>query len=307
MRNFGVSGSALPCERLRRRLDRRNLLQAILITVLLYLFLIGAAWLLDFWRIQETGAWLGPVLVRIGVPDTPDASKPDVKESPENPTSPQDPSLREAHASAENPPRAETGGGEAKPPSSTESEPPPTNQVQGSESGNSYVMEFDGVVGEVGRAGAYEFIVSYMPLPEFIDAVPLDGVGTYLNMSSDDIRREIEKYWEPFRGKYAKKPGSQGAVPLADRPYFWSLLVNALNYDMAEADWKSAGMRPVVIEFNVRPSKGPRGAELTDFKIISRTNNPEVDEAILYGLSRWVYYNDTDHLIRSRITYSFNH
>ena len=25
-------------------------------------------------------------------------------------------------------------------------------------------MEFDGVVGEVGRAGAYEFIVSYMPL-----------------------------------------------------------------------------------------------------------------------------------------------
>ena len=177
--------------------------------------------------------------------------------------------------------------------------------VRGSEEGNNYVMDFEGTESEVGRAGAYEFITSYMPLPEFLDAEMVAGASEYLRMSPAFIRGEIERYWEPLRGQYVRKPYPGGSVPMADRPYYWSLLVNALGYPAGSADWKSRGMRPVVVEFSVSPSRGAQGAELTDFKMISRTNNPQVDDAVVYGLSRWVYYNDTERLIRGRITYSF--
>ena len=51
--------------------------------------------------------------------------------------------------------------------------PPKPARVQGRETGNTYTIEFDGMDGEVGRAGAYEFITSYMPLPNTLDAVSL--------------------------------------------------------------------------------------------------------------------------------------
>jgi len=65
-------------------------------------------------------------------------------------------------------------------------------------------------------------------------------------------------------------------------------------------------MRPVVVEFTVEPSQGKRGARLSDFDIVSSTNDPKINEAVVYGLSRWVYYNATDRPIKGRITYRFD-
>ncbi|MCK5735870.1 MAG: hypothetical protein KAH21_05295, partial [Spirochaetaceae bacterium] len=91
-----------------------------------------------------------------------------------------------------------------------------------------------------------------------------------------------------------------------DRPYYWSLITNYLNYNPEDADWRSAGMRPVVVEFTVSPSKGSRGADLSNITLKSRTINSEIDDAVIYGISRWVYYNNTDKPVNGRITYRFD-
>ncbi len=65
-------------------------------------------------------------------------------------------------------------------------------------------------------------------------------------------------------------------------------------------------MRPVVVEFTVNLSSGTQGARLSDFKIISHSNNPAVEEAVIHGLKKWVYYNNTGKPVRGRITYEFD-
>jgi hypothetical protein len=183
--------------------------------------------------------------------------------------------------------------------------------VQGSEEGNSYEMTFEGTDDQVGRVAAYEFITSYMPLPQVLEGAMVRGARDYLGMSSGFIIAEIERYWEPQGNQYVLKQGPLGDVPMKDRPHIWSLLVNSLGYNLAEADWRNAGMRPVVVEFTVSlPGVDARGrqigAELSDFKLVSRTNDPKVDEAVIYGLSRWVYYNETGKPVKGRITYRFD-
>ena len=307
-------------EALRRRLDRRNRLVAVVFALVFHLIIAGGFWLVDHLGVREFGDWSGPVLVKIGVPEAPPALDsspiPEVAEPAVNDAAPEaapevappssvDPPLpSESVAVGERTPAPE-GADVSGPPSSGLPPSPTPARVQGSEEGNNYVMDFDGSHVEIGRAGAYEFIASYMPLPEFLDAESVENAVEYLKMSPDSIRGEIELYWEPFRGDYAKKPHPNGTVPMADRPYYWSLLINSLGYDIGNSDWKSMGMRPVVVEFSVTPSQGARGAELTDFELISRTNDPQVDQAVLYGVSRWVYYNNTERPIRGRMTYNF--
>ncbi len=307
-------------ERLRRYQDRQNALLAISCALLLYLLVICCILLLDLWRIMDVGQWRGPVRVKIGTVLAPESLKPDVEDSAEalHPITPpsateslleEGDSMPMSRPSADKPQIQESQAADIQPTESPQERVPNVQKrsarVQGKDTGNSYVMDFDGVEGEVGRAGAYELISSYMPLPESIDATLFDNASEYLNLSLNDIRRELEKHWEPFRGDYIKKPGTQGVIPLGDRPYYWSLLRNALHFDDADADWKSMDMPPVIIEFKVRPSDEILGAELTDLKMITRTSNPMIDEAILYGLSRWVYYNNSDNAIRGRITYRF--
>lgn len=327
-------------EEARRRLDRRNLLIGTAAALLLHLAAAGVIWTVDRFGVRDAGEWSGPVLVKIGVPEAPrqaaaerqvhrrEAESMNRIESP-GAESPAGESPAEAMNRIRNP-AAESPGAESLPgmngntgaagsapgaadpgtAAGPESAGPAGAAVspavvRGSEKGNNYVMDFEGTESEVGRAGAYEYITSYMPLPESFNAEMADRAEGYLGMSPDFIRGEIERYWEPFRGRYIKKPYPNGAVPMADRPYYWSLLINSLGYSPEGADWKSRGMRPVVVEFAVSPSRGARGAELTDFKVVSRSDNPQVDDAVVYGLSRWVYYNDTERRIRGRITYNF--
>ena len=313
-------------EEARRRLDRRNLLIGTAAALLLHLAAAGVLWIVDRFGVRDAGEWSGPVLVKIGVPEAPRQAAAERQvhrreaESMNRIESPAAESPAEAMNRIRNP-AAEIPGAESLPgmdgnTGAVESAPGAADAgpagaavapavVRGSEEGNNYVMDFEGTESEVGRAGAYEYITSYMPLPESFDAEMADRAEGYLGMSPDFIRGEIERYWEPFRGRYIKKPYPNGAVPMADRPYYWSLLINSLAYSPESADWKSRGMRPVVVEFAVSPSRGARGAELTDFKVVSRSDNPQVDDAVVYGLSRWVYYNDTERRIRGRITYNF--
>ncbi len=319
---LGAAGEAL-----RRRIDRRHLLIAILVALLFHLLIVFGFWLIDRLRIRDIGDWSGPVLVKIGIPDAPESSAPDPGPLPEQIDQPQQPeipvpdvpsetveetvpedstpvqpeSFADSTRPAEEPAASETSTSETRP----APEPVPS-RVLGDEGGNSYEMNFDGSEDDVGRAGAYEYITSYMPLPEVLDIFMVEKIVGTKTMTPDFIRGELQKYWEPVLGEYSKKPRSAGIVPMQDRPYYWSLLTNYLNYDMADAEWRSAGMRPVVVEFTVSPSKGARGAELSDFALKTRTNDPRVDDAVIYGLSRWVYYNDTDHPVKGRITYRFD-
>ncbi|OQX29441.1 MAG: hypothetical protein B0D92_03735 [Spirochaeta sp. LUC14_002_19_P3] len=307
-------------ESVHRRLDRQNLLIALLSALVLHIFIFSCFWLADLWRVKEFGEWAGPVQVKIGLPDAPETTAPELPEAlakssasdgiavPQPLKQPPRQAATVPRASAAKPvrPGANSGhsamSGAAAPETSTANVPA---QVRGRESGNSYVMEFDGAESDIGRAGAYEYILSYMPLPERISAASFDNIGNYFNMDEGSIRREIERHWELFRGEYIRRAGEQGNIGFADRPYYWSLLLNALNYDLNDAEWKRNRIRPIEIEFKVQPSDGPRGAELSDFKVISPSYNPQIDEAVLYGLSRWVYYNKSERALRGRITYTF--
>ena len=300
-------------EEARRRLDRRNLLIGTVAALLLHLAAAGVIWIVDRFGVRDAGEWSGPVLVKIGVPEAPRqaaAERQAHRREAESMNRIRNPAAVSPGAESlpgmdGNTGAAGSAPGAADPGTAAGPESAAPAVVRGSEEGNNYVMDFEGTESDVGRAGAYEYITSYMPLPESFNAEMADRAEGCLGMSPDFIRGEIERYWEPFRGQYIKKTYPNGAVPMADRPYYWSLLINSLGYSPESADWKSRGMRPVVVEFAVSPSRGARGAELTDFKVVSRSDNPQVDDAVVYGLSRWVYYNDTERRIRGRITYNF--
>ena len=319
--SVGAAGEAL-----RRRLNRRHLLEAAGIAILFHLLIILGFWLVDRVKVRDIGDWSGPVLVKIGVPDAPDSPAVDpgplpeqeeetVKQEetpaePENMVSPDAvetplPEKSENNADTVQNPENKT----AEETTTPEAAPAPAavpSRVRGEESGNSYEMNFDGTEGEVGRVAAYDYITSYMPLPEVLDASLIEGITGTDSMPPDFILGELERYWELDFGDYVKKPGSAGTIPLNDRPYYWSLIVNYLGYNPENADWRQPGMRPVVVEFTVNPSEGARGAELSDIKLKTRTNDPRIDEAVIYGISRWVYYNDTGNPVKGRITYRFD-
>lgn len=317
----GIAGEAL-----RRRLDRRHFLVAVAVALLFHILIVLGFWLVDLLKVRDIGEWSGPVLVKIGAPDALVSPLPDLAplvEETETPleeppseavpepitpetedTKPSTPSDPQTSPDS-NKPSEETQVAESAVSEAIPAPAPVPSRVQGSEEGNNYLMDFEGTEGEVGRAGAYEYITSYMPLPEVIPAALIQGITGTKTMPPDSILGEIEKYWEPVFGDYSKKAGISG-VPFPDRPYYWSLLENYLNYDIADADWKTAGMRPVVVEFLVSPSEGAKGAELSGFVMKIQTNNPRVNEAVIYGLSRWVYYNNTDKPIKGRITYRFD-
>jgi hypothetical protein len=310
----------------------------VVVAILLHLALVGGFWLIDRMRIRDIGEWSGPILVKIGVPSAPELPSPDpgpvpeVSETPvvEQPHLPPVPATdpvtppstgtsstgsSQAAQTPQTVPDGKASNTSTAQPSAASSQvakpapPPAPSRVKGNEDGNSYDMNFNGSEDEVGRVAAYGYITSYMPLPETLDAFLVLGAKEYQKKSPEFIRGEIERYWELSGSQYVINSTYKNGVPIELRPYLWSLLTNSLGYDIAEADWHVPGMRPVVLEFTVGLSQGEggkRGAELTNIVIKSRTNNPKVDEAVVYGLSKWVYYNKSDHPVKGRITYSFD-
>ena len=308
---------------------------SVLGAVLAHLLVVGAFYLIDRFAVQDIALWDGPVSVKIGVPDAPDspAPQPPIPESlqeslPEVPLADVTPIEQETpviedsspapttspEVDASNTEVAPTENGEVRPQIASDSVDPsaPTSPpqtaapvVRGEEQGNSYLLDFDGAEGDVGRAGAYEYISNYFPLPESLPRDAVEQAQEYLGMSVQAVQSEIERYWEPLFESYVKKPGREGDIPLSQRPQFWSLLMHSLNLDSLELRGDYVRVPPVTVEFTVGPSQGAQGAELSDFSITKSSYNERIDEAVVYGLSRWVYYNDGEDSVRGRITYEF--
>jgi len=314
-------------EALRRRLNRRHLLISIGIALLFHILIVLGFWLVDRIRVQDIGDWSGPVLVKIGVQDAPDSpavdpgplpEQPEVSEQPVIPEESLPETAPEAVPDSSTPLQPETSPDSTRPeenqpeaessiPESRPAPRPQPSRVNGEEDGNSYEMNFDGSEGDVGLT-MWTFFIDYMPLPgllgkSLIDNLTVPEGSKYV--TRDSVLGDLLAYWEiSFNGDYVKKDPS-GTVPLKDRPYYWSLLRNNLNYDSADADWRTPDMRPVVIEFTVEPAVDERGAKLIDVKLINYTDNPKIDDAILYGMMNGVFYNKTENPIHGKLTYRF--
>ncbi|PIE04109.1 MAG: hypothetical protein CSA76_05945 [Spirochaetales bacterium] len=324
VRNTAVLQAGHPSERtvlLRRRLYRRNLWTGIGAALLVHLLAVLVFVLIDRLNTEDLDKASGPVLVKIGTPEAPlsPQSDPGPAAEPREAAAGTLRPVREAEAPAASAPPAAspapqqpaeenmvTESAEAPFAEAPSEAQPLPSRVRGNEEGNNYLIDFEGSDSQVGRAAAYDYIISYMPLPEMLPGEMVDAAQSYLGMSAASVREELLIYWEESFGNYVKKPGAAGTVPLKDRPYYWSLLFSSLNFPSEKADWRTAGMRPVVVEFTVNPSRDTRGARLSDFSVISHADNPAVEEAVLFGLSRWVYYNNTEKPVRGRITYEFD-
>ncbi len=312
---LGAAGEAL-----RRRIDRRHLLLAIAVALLFHLLIVFGFWFMDRLRIRDIGDWSGPVLVKIGIPDAPESSAPDPGPLPEQIDTPEQPdtpvpsdtveetvpeestpvqseSSADSTRSVEESATSETSTSEARP-----APEPVLARVEGAEDGTNYFIDFMGSDGEIGKAGGYEWITSYMPLPFSINEVLMNNAKSYLGNSPSFIRAEFERFWELSHGEYIR---NRKDVPYDLRPYYWSLLENSLGFHTEEADWKKSSKRPVVVQFVVIPSTGPEGSYPSEIEILSHTNDPSVDAAVIHGISRRVFYNKSDRPITGRMTYNF--
>jgi len=154
-------------EALRRRLDRNHLLVAVAAALLIHLLIVLSFWLIDLLRVRDIGEWTGPVVVKIGAPEAPDLPVPDDPTAeieaplpPETPVppAPESPEAGETAAPVPEAPAPEPAVPEpVSTPTATPTTPvqpaapaaPQPSRVLGEETGNSYVMSFDGTDDEV--------------------------------------------------------------------------------------------------------------------------------------------------------------
>lgn len=315
-----------PSSVLRRRLNRRHLLAGIVAALLFHGLIVLGFWLTDRIRIQDIGDWAGPVLVKIGAPEAPEAPVPDpgpqpgVPEEPQAPVTPPpdplpaDPQTEPAAPSAAQP-QPDSVPAENPPPETNQESPPAPaetppqtstpSRVQGSEDGNNYAIDFEGSEEEVGRSYSLDYVTAYMPLPEYLPASIIDDAERRRinGMTQDDLLR----YWTADGGgwEYRKKEGLAGFVPYEERPFLWSYL-QALGYDVFVAEWRSMNLRPVVVTFSVDPPSGSRGAFLSGIEVVESRNDERITNAVVFALSQWNFYNRTDEPINGRLTYTFD-
>jgi len=323
--SIGAAGEAL-----RRRLNRRHLLTAVGIALLFHILIVFGFWLMDRVRVRDIGDWSGPILVKIGVPDAMDSPAVDPGPLPDQPDQPEDivpPDTPQAVSEAEQEAVAESSTPVQPEPSADSTRPaeempvqeavpesrPQQEQVQarvqGEEDGNNYLIDFEGNEGEVGLT-MWTLFIDYMPLPEVLEKSLIDNITVPEGLkyvTRESVLGDILVYWEQLSlgGDYYKKENA-GTIRMQDRPYYWGLLRKYFNYDTADADWRTPNMRPVIIEFTVEPSVDASGVPPTDIKLVNHTNDPKVDEAILYGMMNGVLYNREDKPIKGRLTYRFN-
>lgn len=303
--------------------DRRRSLRALGYVLAAYTLAFVVALILGLGRIEEFGAYSGPVMVRLGRPEGEDARRsPDLPEPPvvqaetPPPPSPAPPVPAPSPAPAAPPvaaapaqpaPAVRPAPSAPAAPAVAQPEPPRPVVLRGSEAGNTYELAFAAGAGVADRNFGPP-IWLYMPLPfelsdELLNSIP-DFSGAGMAGTAAQRRAAFERAYE--RGQAGKWRLKGGVQPGFDaRPELWAALEDA-GYPIARAEYKQENaLRPVEILFRVSPYDAAGGVRLEDILIERSSGISHIDEAVRYGFSRGSFSNSGSVPVSGRFIYRF--
>lgn len=176
--------------------------------------------------------------------------------------------------------------------------------TKGTEEGNAYETTFEATPGLVGRTFG-DAIYLYLPVPQFVDASIFDALQddeNFARQTAEWKRGILEQYYEAYGNEYLLKKQTQ--PPLDQRGQIWKFLAEG-GYDMNHPEYKdvSPPLRDLVISFTVE--LGDNATSLSNVQVMRSSGNSEIDEAVIYGFQRAVFYNSADTPVKGRFTYRF--
>lgn len=299
---------------------RRSCL-AILGTLLFHLVLLGILYWMDHRR-SDLELYSGPVRITLGVPEGQDVPRPEMDKPAEEPAEDSAEKPEPPETEPEPAPSEETRPVEPAPPREEPSEPvaqespvkpaveePQENQdvqVRGETFGNTHLLNLESAGGQAGR-NLWTPIYLYMPLPNRLSQILLAQASgdPDLGISPEDDRRLLLQYYrKTTTGEMELK---SPVVPLKERPDIW-IALERMGYDLSRAEYKELLPSPVEIHFTVSPSHSNNGGsqvDLVDLTIEKSSGYEHIDQAVLYGLTRSSYYNDSERELKGRFVYRF--
>lgn len=179
--------------------------------------------------------------------------------------------------------------------------------IKGSESGNSYELQYLGALGEV-RRSLYVPIFLFMPVPYVLPKELVEGIRDKIIdgkvfTTAEEFKKILFKYYEFKEGNYQLKELQQ--PELADRPEIWSILEEN-GYDLHNAEYKvGKNLRSVQIRFTVLPPQGTEGGKLINVKLIKSSGYSDIDKAVEYGFMQGRFSNSSNREIDAVFTYWF--
>lgn len=176
-----------------------------------------------------------------------------------------------------------------------------TVTIRMSEKGSSSDTTLGGSQGTVGQ-NIYQPIYSSLPLPQTVPVSVFNAIPdliippNIIIYTAKSRKQAFTSYYELDGSVYRLKAD----VSLEQREPLWQILEDA-GFDPAKTDYRvGRTLKPVVIGFTV--SKDNR---LKDPEVIQSSDDPKIDEAVLYGFRRAVFWNKTGETIPGRFTYRF--
>lgn len=176
-----------------------------------------------------------------------------------------------------------------------------TVTIRKSEKGSSSDTTLGGSQGTVGQ-NIYQPVYSSLPLPRTVPASVYNAIPdlvippNVVIYSAQARKRAFTTYYDFDGSAYRLK----AEVPLEQREPLWQILEDA-GYDPAKTEYReSRSLNPVVIGFTVTKDNQLRGAE-----VLQSSGDSQIDQAVLYGFKRSVFWNKTGETVPGRFTYRF--
>lgn len=176
-----------------------------------------------------------------------------------------------------------------------------TVTIRKSEKGSSSDTTLGGSQGTVGQ-NIYQPVYSSLPLPRTVPASVYNAIPdlvippNVVIYSAQARKRAFTTYYDFDGSAYRLKT----EVPLEQREPLWQILEDA-GYDPAKTEYReSRSLNPVVIGFTVTKDNQLRGAE-----VLQSSGDSQIDQAVLYGFKRSVFWNKTGETVPGRFTYRF--
>jgi TonB family protein len=176
-----------------------------------------------------------------------------------------------------------------------------TVTIHKSEKGSSSETTLGGPQGKVGQ-NICQPVYSSLPLPQTVPASIYKAIPDLIvppNVviySAQARQRAFLNYYELDGTGYKLK----SKVPLEQREPLWQILEDA-GFDPAKTDFREGRtLNPVVIGFTVTKDNQLRGAE-----VLQSSGDAQIDEAVLYGFKRCVFWNKTGETVPGKFTYRF--